>query len=47
MARRVHELRGQKLKQREIALRLGITREMVAKYLSPNCKAAQTAGLIQ
>lgn len=46
-AREVHALKALGLKQREIAEELGISRETVAKYLSPMNKAALRAGLFE
>lgn len=43
----VHALRTQGKTQRAIAAELGISRDMVARYLSPRNKAAIRAGLQQ
>jgi len=44
LARQVHGLRRRGHAQRVIAAELGISRDMVAKYLSPACAAAHRAG---
>jgi predicted transcriptional regulator len=44
-AREVHALRALGYTQKRIAMELGLSREAVAKYLSPMCKAALRAGL--
>lgn len=47
MARKVYKLRQDGHTQQRIADLLSISRDSVAQYLSPRCKAAFRAGLIK